>query len=193
MAGRPQIFSEEEALEKATQLFWSKGYEATSTDDLLSAMGIGKSSFYNTFKGKRELFEKVIDNFVNLSVAGLLKDAQAGTDPVEAIKNFFRTLATAPGGMHQKGCFMGNTVVELSNIDKPLQSMAIRRLKKMEQLFFDLVKKAQQNGLLQSKEDASIIARYLVTMWNGINITRRMYPDPDRLLPMIELQLSILK
>lgn len=193
MAGRPQIFSEEEALEKATQLFWSKGYEATSTDDLLSAMGIGKSSFYNTFKGKRELFEKVIDNFVNLSVAGLLKDAQTGTDPVEAIKNFFRKLATTAGGMHQKGCFMGNIVVELSNIDKPLQSMAIRRLKKMEQLFFDLVKKAQQSGLLQTKEEPSIIARYLVTMWNGINITRRMYPDPDRLLPMIELQLSILK
>lgn len=193
MAGRPQIFSEEEALEKATQLFWSKGYEATSTDDLLSAMNIGKSSFYNTFKGKRELFEKVIDNFVNLSVAGLLKDVQAGTDPVQAIKNFFRKLAAAPGGMHQKGCFMGNIVVELSNIDKPLLGMAIRRLKKMEQLFLDLVKKAQESGQLQSKEDPAIIARYLVTMWNGINITRRMYPDADRLQPMIELQLSVLK
>jgi len=192
MAGRPQIFSEEEALEKATQLFWSKGYEATSTDDLLAAMNIGKSSFYNTFKGKRELFEKVIENFVNLSVAGLLKDIQAGIDAIQAIKNFFRKLATAPAGMHQKGCFMGNIVVELSNIDKPLESMAIKRLKKMEQLFLDLVKKSQQTGLLKSKEDPAVIARYLVTMWNGINITRRMYPDPDRLLPLIEMQLSIL-
>jgi TetR/AcrR family transcriptional regulator, transcriptional repressor for nem operon len=192
MAGRPQIFSEEEALEIATQLFWSKGYEATSTDDLLAAMSIGKSSFYNTFKGKRELFEKVIENFVNLSVAALLKDIKAGTDSVQAIKNFFRKLAIAPPGMHQKGCFMGNIVVELSNIDKPLESMAIKRLKKMEQLFLDLVKKGQQTGLLKSKEEPAVIARYLVTMWNGINITRRMYPSPDRLLPLIEMQLSIL-
>ena len=193
MAGRPQIFSEEEALEKATQLFWRKGYEATSTDDLLAAMSIGKSSFYNTFKGKRELFEKVIENFVNLSVAALLKDVEVGTDPVQAIKDFFRKLATAPPGMHQKGCFMGNIVVELSNIDKSLEGMAIKRLKKMEQLFHNLIKKAQQNGLLKSKEDPAVIARYLVTMWNGINITRRMYPDSEHLLPLVEMQLSILK
>ncbi|MBO9200497.1 MULTISPECIES: TetR/AcrR family transcriptional regulator [Niastella] len=193
MAGRPQIFSEEEALGKATQLFWSKGYEATSTDDLLAAMSIGKSSFYNTFKGKRELFEKVIENFVNQSVAGLLKDTEAGTDPVQAIKNFFRKLANSPQNMHQKGCFMGNIVVELSNIDKPLESMAIKRLKKMEQLFQDLIIKAQQSGLLKSNEDPVVIARYLVTMWNGLNITRRMYPDPERLLPLVEMQLSVLK
>jgi TetR/AcrR family transcriptional repressor of nem operon len=193
MAGRPQIFSENEVLEKATQLFWGKGYEATSTDELLSAMGIGKSSFYNTFKGKRELFEKVIETFVNQSVAALLKDIEDSIDPIQSLKNFFRKLATSPQSTHQKGCFMGNTIVELSNIDKPLENMAIKRLKKMEQLFHDQIKKGQQAGQLQSKEAPTVIARYLITMWNGLNITRRMYPDPDYLLPLIEMQLSILK
>ncbi|WP_188928174.1 TetR/AcrR family transcriptional regulator [Puia dinghuensis] len=193
MAGRPQIFSEDEVLEKATQLFWCKGYEATSTDELLSAMNIGKSSFYNTFKGKRELFERVIENFVNQSVAALQKDIEAGVDPIRSIRNFFGKLATSPQSTHQKGCFMGNTIVELSNIDKPLENMAIRRLKKMEQLFHDQIKKGQQTGQLKTREDPAVIARYLITMWNGLNITRRMYPDPDCLLPLIEMQLSILK
>jgi TetR/AcrR family transcriptional repressor of nem operon len=88
---------------------------------------------------------------------------------------------------------MGNTIVELSNIDKPMGNMAIKRLKKMKQLFHDLIKKGQQAGQLQSKEAPTVIARYLITMWNGLNITRRMYPDPDCLLPLIEMQLSILK
>jgi TetR/AcrR family transcriptional repressor of nem operon len=193
MAGRPQLFSENEVLEKATQLFWSKGFEATSTDELLAVMGIGKSSFYNAFKGKRELFEKVIENFVNQSIAALLKDIEANIDPIQPLKTFFRNLATSPQGAHQKGCFMGNTIAELSNIDKLLENMAIKRLKKMERLFHDQIKKGQQAGQLQSREDPAVIARYLITMWNGLNITRRMYPDPDHLLPLIEMQLSILK
>lgn len=193
MAGRPQTFNEQEVLEKATQLFWTKGYEATSTDDLLSAMGIGKSSFYHAFKGKKELFELVIERFVNKSVAALLHDIETSHQPIEAIKRFFRAIATTPNTIHQKGCFMGNTIVELSNIDKSLEIMAIKRLKKMEQLFAQQIAKAQQNGQLKTKEEAATIARYLVTQWNGLNITRRMYPDANHLLPIIELQLSILK
>ena len=193
MAGRPQIFSENEVLEKATQLFWSKGYEATSTDELLAVMGIGKSSFYNTFKGKRELFERVIEHFVHQSVAALVKDIEASKDPIQPIKNFFRNLATSPQSTHQKGCFMGNTIVELSNIDKPLENMAIRRLKKMEQLFHDQIKKGQETGQLRAGQAPAVIARYLITMWNGLNVTRRMYPHPEHLLPLIDMQLSILQ
>jgi Transcriptional regulator len=193
MAGRPPIFDEQEVLEKATHLFWTKGYEATSTDDLLNAMGIGKSSFYHAFKGKRELFEVVIDRFVNQTVDGLLKDIETSQHPAEAIKRFFRAIATTSPAIHQKGCFMGNIIVELSNIDKSLENMAIKKLKKMEQLFTRQIAKAQQNGQLKTKEDAATIARYLVTQWNGLNITRRMYPDAAHLAPLIELQLSVLK
>jgi TetR/AcrR family transcriptional regulator, transcriptional repressor for nem operon len=187
MAGRPQIFNEAEVIEKATNVFWMKGYEATSTEDLMAAMGIGKSSFYHAFKGKRELFEVVIDKFVNHSVEGLLKDIEASHQPITAIKNFFRNIATTPNTIHQKGCFMGNIIVELSNIDKLLENLAIKRLKKLEQIFQEQVKKAQQNGELKTNEDPAIVARYLMTMWNGLNITRRMYPDANALLPVIEL------
>jgi TetR/AcrR family transcriptional repressor of nem operon len=193
MAGRPQIFNEQEVIEKATNIFWAKGYEATSTDDLMMAMGIGKSSFYNTFKGKRELFELVIDRFVNHSVEGLVKDIETSQQPIVAIRNFFRSIATTPNTVHQKGCFMGNIIVELSNIDKPLENLAIKRLKKLEALFTEQIKKAQQAGELKTKEDPAMIGRYLMTMWNGLNITRRMYPDAHALLPVIELQLAILK
>ena len=60
MAGRPKIFDQEKALEKASKLFWEKGYEATSLEDLITVMGIQKGSFYNTFGNKKQLGLKIL-------------------------------------------------------------------------------------------------------------------------------------
>lgn len=193
MAGRPQIFDEDEVLDKATNLFWTKGYEATATDDLLEVMGIGKSSFYHAFGGKRELFEKILERFVNHSVEALLKELATTKHPVQAIKDFFRGIAHHSDKVHQRGCFMGNIIVELANNDRQLEHKAVKKLKKLEYIFFENIKKAQKCGDLKTKEDAAVIARYLINLWNGLNITRRMYPHAEDLLPVIELQLSVLK
>jgi TetR/AcrR family transcriptional repressor of nem operon len=193
MAGRPSIFDEAAVLDAATELFWSRGYEATSLDDLLAAMGLGKSSFYHAFGSKKELFEKVMDRFVNDAVHRLMQELPVHPRPIERIREFFRGIAVAPAGVHKKGCFMGNTVVELNNTDRALSGRAARRLERMEEMFRVQIAAAQQSGELQTREDAVVLARYLVTVWNGLNITRRVYPDPEALGPLIELQLQVLK
>lgn len=194
MAGRPKIFDKKEVVDKAAGLFWSKGYEAASTDELLAAMGIGKGSFYLAFPdGKRELFENALEQFNNDALLRF-RAALAKTDkPAEQVRKFFRDIAYAPKEEHAKGCFMGNTVAELSNVDNQLKLKAVKRLKQLEQLFCDAVTAAQEKGELKTKEDPAILARYLVTMWNGLNITRRMYADPKTLAGLIELQLKILQ
>jgi len=193
MAGRPSIFDEEKVLDKATDLFWTRGYEATSLDDLLAAMKMGKSSFYHAFGSKKELFEKVMDRFVNDAMQRLVADLPTHPHPIERIKDFFREIAGSDPARHKKGCFMGNTVVELTNNDKSLCSRAIRRLERMEEFFLLYIRKAQTLGQLHTKEDPLVLACYLQTMWNGLNITRRIHPDPAVLLPLIELQLQVLK
>lgn len=193
MAGRPQIFDEQEVLNKATALFWSRGYEATSMEDLLGAMGMGKSSFYNAFGSKRELYEKLIECSVNEAIVQLRKELETSDQPIERIRDFFRSIATSPLALHQKGCFMGNTLVELTNIDKGLKMKAAKKLEQLEQLFLKHIRIASQTGELRSRTDPVTLARYLLTLWNGLNITRRMYPDPEQLRPLIELQLELLK
>ena len=193
MAGRPAIFDEEKVLDKATDLFWTKGYEATSLDDLLTVMGMGKSSFYHAFGSKKELFEKVMDRFSNEAMLRLVNDLPMDPHPIERIKDFFREIAASDPARHRLGCFMGNTVVGLTNNDKGLSARAIRRLEGMEELFLLYIRKALTSGGLQTKEDPRVLARYLQTMWNGLNITRRVHPDPAVLLPLIELQLKVLK
>ncbi len=60
---RPREFNEEKALDRAMRVFWTQGYEGTSLHDLLGAMGISKSSFYETFGSKRDLFMRSLEHF----------------------------------------------------------------------------------------------------------------------------------
>ena len=88
---------------------------------------------------------------------------------------------------------MGNTLVELNNTDHSLSARAAKRLERLEQLFRTYIRAAQRSGELQTKEDPAVLALYLLTVWNGLNITRRVHPDPATLRPLIELQLQFLK
>jgi TetR/AcrR family transcriptional repressor of nem operon len=193
MAGRPKIFDPREVLYKARNVFWEKGYEAASTTDLCDAMGIGKGSFYQEFEGgKQEVFEKTIDLFSEIVRKRLETRLVGSKNPLKEIKNIFREIALAPFDDHVKGCFVGNTLVEMSGNNHHLEDRAIALLKGMETLFYTALKQAQENGQLDRTEDPGVLAKCLLTLWNGINLTRRMYPDQKILVSIIEKQLQVL-
>ncbi|WP_212005296.1 TetR/AcrR family transcriptional regulator [Chitinophaga sp. HK235] len=193
MAGRPKIFDNEEVINKATAVFWSKGYEATSTEDLLEAMGIGKGSFYLAFKGgKKELFEKVLEQFQQQASARMIKELANSDNPLEVIRNLFYNIAHAPKKAHHNGCFIGNTIVELASIEPQLMSKSVGLLQQLEETFREIIIAAQKHGQLKNKMRADLLARHLITAWNGLNVTRRIYPDEKTLLPLIEIQLQVL-
>jgi TetR/AcrR family transcriptional repressor of nem operon len=173
-------------------LFWASGYEATSTEDLLDGMKINKGSLYHAFGSKKELFSRCLDFFASHSLKAIETKLKEAKSPVEGIRNFFLDLATANNQAHQNGCFMGNSLAELANIDKQLKEKAIANLMAMENLFYEYIEEAKKSRELKTKEDARMLARYLITLWNGINITRRMYPKKELLEPVIKMQLAVL-
>src|SRR5260221_11057894 len=73
LMARPREFDREEALERATAVFWAKGYASTSTDDLLSAMGIARQSLYNAFQDKRALYLEALERYQRTTIAGHLQ------------------------------------------------------------------------------------------------------------------------
>ncbi|MEI3800707.1 MULTISPECIES: TetR/AcrR family transcriptional regulator [unclassified Chitinophaga] len=193
MRGRPAIYDDKDVLTKAQKVFWTKGYTATSLEDILTAMGMGSGSFYNAFKGgKKELFRKAIQQrreaFREFETALNQSDA-----PMELIRDFFRSMARADRETHLQGCIIVNTVVEMASLDKELEEEAVTILKEVEQLYTKAIRRAQKNGTMQNQTDPVILGRYLVTLWNGLNVTRRMYPDNKILLKQIEMQLEILR
>jgi TetR/AcrR family transcriptional repressor of nem operon len=88
---------------------------------------------------------------------------------------------------------MGNTLVGLTNVEQELSARAAKRLERLEGLFRAYIEKAQASGELRTKEEPAVLALYLLTVWNGLNVTRRVHSSPDVLRPLIELQLQVLK
>lgn len=192
MKGRPHIYHDNELVLKAQQVFWERGFSATTLTHLSKATGAGAGSLYNRFKGgKKELFlEAIRQRKEELYAFKLL--LEASDRPVVLIKNFFREIANADKETHQKGCIIANTLVEMTFIDQEIESESIKILQETEQIYTAAIKTAQEKGDLKSSLPAQTLGKHLITLWCGINSLRRMYPDKKVLTEQIELQLSII-
>ncbi|GJM30771.1 MAG: TetR family transcriptional regulator [Cyclobacteriaceae bacterium] len=193
MAGRHRTFNEQTVLEKATEVFWSKGYESATTEDLLTAMELNKGSLYNAFGNKKQLFKTVIDHYTAAIFENFSNDIKMNENPLVVLRSFFREVCDPKElTAHMKGCFLGNAVSELASIDGELEQLAINKLNKLEKLFKEALDKAQVQGQLPADMNTGITARYLINIWNGINITRRMYPSKKDLEPILKMSLQML-
>jgi TetR/AcrR family transcriptional repressor of nem operon len=193
MAGRRKEFNEGNVLQCAFELFMEKGYEGSSTEDLLYAMGINKGSLYHTFGSKRELFVRVLQFYSDKYVDRLAKKIDESGDPISEIKNSFLDIArTGTQDSFRKGCFLGNTILEQASFDEELKKIASDNLKKLENIYFKHIKKAQTTKQLATKAEPRILARHLTNLWNGIHLTGRMYSNSKELIPLLKLNLDII-
>lgn len=192
MAGRHRTFNEDTVLKQATEVFWTKGYESTTTEDLLEAMHLNKGSLYNAFGSKKKLFQRVVSHYSQEVFSGLEHQIEASSEPLEVIRDLFRDVCDPDDpAEHLKGCFFGNAVSELASIDSELEKQAIEKLKTLEQLFKKALDKALELDQLKP-QNTEVTARYLVNLWNGINVTRRMYPHRKDLEPILKMSLQVL-
>ncbi|WP_276479359.1 TetR/AcrR family transcriptional regulator [Paraflavitalea pollutisoli] len=192
MKGRPNIHQDKELILKAQEVFWKRGYNATSLSDLTSATGAGAGSLYNTFKGgKKELFQKALQQR-RQELEAFKQTLENSDTPVSVIKKFFLEIANADGEAHQKGCIVANTIVEMTFVDAELQSEAAQILQDTERMYTMAIAKAQKKGVMTAKVPANTLGKALVTIWCGINSIRRIYPDKKLLREQIQLQLRIL-
>lgn len=192
MAGRPKIFEEEQIIAKAREIFWKVGYEAASTEDLLKAMQIGKGSFYLSFKGgKKELFEKALTSHASNLVKTLNQRLLSSDDPVAELREFFLDLATAPEDEKLKGCFIANTLAEMSIRDTGLKDLATQLLDGLQQAFSLGIDRAKQLGKAGNM-DTELVARHLLNLWNGLSLSRRIYSN-KQLGEIISINLKVLE
>jgi TetR/AcrR family transcriptional repressor of nem operon len=192
MRGRPIIYDDSNIIKKAQEVFWKKGYSASSLSDLQKATGAGAGTFYNTFKGgKKEIFEKAIEDR-RLAFIAFKNELDKSEYPLELIKDFFRSIALTDKDEHLKGCIIANTVVEMTFIDEKLEDSAVQILKEVEIMYKHVLEDQKKKGNLKTQTDPEILARYLITFWCGLNTLRRMYPDKTTLKDQIEMQLAVI-
>jgi TetR/AcrR family transcriptional repressor of nem operon len=180
VAGRPRNFSNEEVLQKAMLVFWSKGYDATGLADLEQATGLGRQSLYGAFGDKRTLFGQVVEHYFETVLQPGMIDvldnpASGGRANIEAVFAAWEALAQSP---EFNGCLVGNSVAELSGKDEELAGVLRRKLTLMEEAFYRALKRAQKAGELAKDIDLRGTARSLITTAQGLAVVARVQREP---------------
>jgi TetR/AcrR family transcriptional regulator, transcriptional repressor for nem operon len=186
---RPREFDLPTAVDRGTHLLWSKGYEATSLDDLLLAMGIGKSSFYALFRTKRDFLFKAIDHYSDQVVEQLFGNGTEGS-AYAAIARTFESVIDRAG---MEGCFLQNCAIELAHRDAETRVSVRRGLRRLEKAYYDVVVRGQGTGEIRKSADPLILSRYLTASLNGLQTLARVERDRNALRQVAQTALSVLK
>ncbi|MEE8351050.1 MAG: TetR/AcrR family transcriptional regulator [Rhodospirillales bacterium] len=190
---RPREFDKTVALGQAMNVFWSRGYEATSLSDLLSAMELSKSSFYDTFGSKHDVFLATIEHYKKTISAQISGIADLDAPARKLIEGMFEKAAsrmTEKGG--QRGCYLNNCAVDVSLRDPEAAKLIHSGIAIMENTFLSLIERGQQEGDIAAGKNALSLARYLTSSLNGIMVTGKFNPDRDVLSDIGKTSLMVL-
>ncbi len=190
---RKKQFDPDLALRQAMELFWERGYEATSIQDLLDRMGINRFSLYDTFGGKRELFRAVMERYLEEQVAPWVEELASGSEGLSDLRGYFDAILAriaGPGGW--MGCLMVNTAVELAPRDPEAAETARRYLSRLEEGFYQALVRARKAGEVESVIPARQLARFLAGVALSLNVLARTRAPAPELRRQVELALSIL-
>ena len=189
---RNKNFDPDIALSQAMELFWSKGYEASSMEDLLQVTKLSRSSFYSTFTNKRAMYESVLTHFSKLSLASS-QILFSGKSMKDALTDFFRLTFLTPTLRLENGCLLVNTILEQKGNDERLASIASDTLKRIEQqfeLFFD---QAITKNELSNQTPSTELAAYFMTVIKGLRVAAREGKTKSELEKSFQITLQILQ
>ncbi|MEV1023373.1 TetR/AcrR family transcriptional regulator [Streptomyces sp. NPDC050264] len=173
---RPRTFDEERALDAAMHAFWENGYEATSTQDLCTATGLGRSSIYNTFASKHELFTRSLVRYMESIGANhvtLLENVER--EPLDRIRDLFATVIDIEIGTRRdgrsRGCLTVNTTVELAGRDPETTGLLERDLSSRLAAMEAAIAAGQRDGTITSRRSAGELARFLNAVIGGMRVS----------------------
>lgn len=154
---RTREFDEDQVLDAAMQLFWEKGYEATSLSDLTSRMGIQRPSIYSTFGDKKELFEAALRRYTMSRASDIRNRLQSHSSVKEAFSIFFADVVNEEyAGDLSKGCFCINTMVELAPHDERFEILTREHQMYLAVIFQETIERGIQSGELRSQHRCKV-------------------------------------
>jgi TetR/AcrR family transcriptional repressor of nem operon len=176
------------------RVFWSRGYEATSIQQLVARMGIQRGSLYDTFGDKRRLFFATIERYDQLVTAKLLAALDEPASGTEAIRGFFRLkveLALQPG--RPRGCLVTNSAAELVSRDRGTTTRIGAVLMKIEAGFLRAVLRAQKAGEIDPAHDPRALARFLTSSAQGLSVMAKIFPERAVLDDIVRVTLAVVQ
>lgn len=183
---RPIQYSIDNVLEKAMLAFWRHGYLATSLEQLLAETGLGKSSLYNLFGGKRELYIQTLAFYAKREVTGAVEILEQGGQPSVLIGQLLNTvLDRISANSDRLGCLLCNSALDVGTSDAEIAKQVRRCFEPMEQSLSNLLQSA---GFDPKEADAQ--AQQLQAVYTGVQVMSRAGYSTDVLKNIIDQTVS---
>ncbi|HSF16571.1 MAG TPA: TetR/AcrR family transcriptional regulator [Vicinamibacteria bacterium] len=190
---RPREFDRDEALERAVEAFWTKGYGGTSVQNLVDSMGIQRGSLYAAFGDKRQLFLEALEKYEERFYLKMVAFLEAGSSREGIRRVFEQVLEDCACGSGVKGCLITNTAVALAEEDSDVRERVRTNLARVEGAFRESLLDGSRRGQLPARCEPFAVARFLTNSLQGLRVLAKCSVDYDVLKDAVEVTLSILE
>ena len=170
---RPKEFDLEKALHRAISAFSQKGFAATSTDDLMRAMEVGRQSMYDTFGDKRALFLKALEVYVSESVRSMNVELQSPGSPLAAIRSALVHFSERKDLSSANGCMGINAICEFGMRDEDVTRITRHAANSQRHTLMGTLRRARLEGELDAQTDIESLADFFESTLAGIRIAAK--------------------
>lgn len=192
--GRPREFEMDEAVQDAKEVFWSRGYNATSIIELIEGTGLSRGSLYKAFKDKKSLYLAAIDQYTSSGLkrlgATLNKEGSAKSAIREALMYYARVSSNLAG---RKGCFVTAATLEMLPHDAEVETRVTRMFKQMQELFEGAITRGQIQGEIPPMYVGSALARFLLCNIEGMRVLGKSGRTHAEMTEVVNVALTVLE
>ncbi len=191
--GRPREFDIEDAVRDAMNVFWTRGYHATSLPDLLAGTGLSRGSLYKAFGDKKALFLRALDCYAEAGLEELGETLAAPGSAKEAIRAalsiYVPLSADNPG---RRGCMVMATAAEMLPHDPEVDAQVRSTFRRIQALLADAVRRGQDAGEIPARQDARDLARFLVCQIEGMRVLGKVGADRGDMAAVVDAAMRCL-
>lgn len=190
LRGRPRVFDMDEALDKALEIFWKRGYEGASIAELTETLGINKPSLYAAFGNKEELFNKTLSRYVAGPVV-FIQEAINQPSAYEVAQSFLtKAVEFFTDTKHPKGCLIVQAALSVSADSLLVQDLLTKYRYSYEKQLAKRFEKAKEEGDLPIDANAETLAKFLSTLHQGMSVQVTSGASKEELMQIVEFALK---
>jgi AcrR family transcriptional regulator len=190
---RPRQFDRDEAVDRAMAVFWDRGFEAASTEELLGAMGIGRQSMYAAFGDKHGLYLAALERYQAGRAADLVARLRGADSPLSALADILLAVAREGPEERARGCLGIHAIMERAQVDPQVAALARSTALVCEAAFERVVVEAQQRGEVAPGVDARAAGRFLLATLQGLRVNATAGASPESLRTVANFAVAALR
>ena len=185
-------YDPQDVLQKAMNIFWEKGYESTSIQDIVMTTGLKPGSLYAAYKNKEGIFKAVLELYTASSLNIIKKILEADEDMLKNIKNFLNLLIVdVISNETHNGCLLVKTLLVVSHKDEKIQEQIVAFYKQLEPLVENTLKRAKEQG--QTDVDAKEFTKFIFSIVYGTHVHYKTFKDKEILKKNVRYLMEYLK